>query len=664
MNSIFKFYNPYNFVRPIRKRDSSSIDKDSILMDRCPPPPHDRYISYTGRIQCRLEVKTPLLIGMYKDSDMPNNSARRIEFFKMKRSDGKLTPTIPSSSLRGVIRSVFEAATNSCFAIFDDSRLFKRMKPEKSLEFIPARLERNGNSWIARLFRGPRTKTDDDHLQYAAWIKAYKDEATHQRADRYQKRPKIRELKDFKHGEKCYAIIENKEYSRGRFCFHNVISLHNTQPEKVDNDQYCVEGYVYNKGKNIRRKHDERFFFPADSKEICEISEGVIADYKKLLDERENKEKLFNGSLVWVKPSENEKEVDAIIPVAISKIRYHKSRGDLLAQYDLLNCTDISKLCPACRVFGWVPVTDQQTDLRDSGFKGRVGFNHAFLKDQKHLKKEELILTLASPKPTAKSFYLLDDETPSGQVDYDSHSASIRGRKFFLHHKRFTFPQGKSKPNEKTDTIITEFVGYKADFDFVVEFENLAAVELGALVWALTLEEGMYHRLGMAKAYGFGSVRISIKEDGLILYDMRSRYTSSKKVLNQPADSRSFIQSFKKAMKKLYGEFDELGNIKDLKSILSGPDDDIPIHYPRCKREYSDDNKGYEWFMAAKKHKGVLSKAVPLKPLDSKPCREEQNKKSQNKTKRGARTRGHKSKDKQKGGTRKKKGRHSWQTRR
>ncbi len=625
MGEIFQFHNPYNFVRPLKRKESPTIDKHPILMDKCPPPPHDRYIGLTGKIRCQLEVKTPLIIGMPMDTKTSGTSGREIEFFKMKNGDGTLVPTIPSASLRGVIRSLFEAVTNSCFSQFDKSKLFRRMEPKESSDFIPARLEKGKNGdWIARLFRGLNKEPKVTHppLQFAAWIKVYRDESNNPKANRYQKRPRVEIPQQIKDGDRCYALIEKQEYNRGRFRFINVSSLHIEEPRNFDYDRYfVVEGYVYKKGQKIPRKHDERFFFPADSTETCEISKYVIEDYNALLIARTNDETLQDGILAWVK-LDSDNKVCAIVPVAISKERYQRSRGDLLENHSLPPCKDISKLCPACRVFGWVCPANQEEEAKKPplALKGRVRFSHASLNDPKSLKKAEIILTLASPKPTATFFYLLDDDGPSSNVHYDSEGARIRGRKFYLHHNNFELPQGKSEA-DGSDTTIKEYVEKGARFQFDVVFENLAEVELGALLWSLVLEDGMYHRLGMAKPYGFGSVKISVIEDGLLLCNMSERYTKGGDEGFQSIEQESFIQSFKTAIQKLYGSFDEMDNIIDLKSILAGPSDGIPIHYPRCKEVSSDDNKGYEWFMGAKKHKQMLPMASPLKPLDSKPCK-------------------------------------------
>ena len=60
-------------------------------------------------------------------------------------------------------------------------------------------------------------------------------------------------------------------------------------------------------------------------------------------------------------------------------------------------------------------------------------------------------------------------------------------------------------------------------FEFEVEFKNLTEEELGVLIYSLELEDGMLHKFGKAKAFGFGSSKIEIKE---LLLKSQDRYKS------------------------------------------------------------------------------------------------------------------------------------------
>ena len=106
-------------------------------------------------------------------------------------------------------------------------------------------------------------------------------------------------------------------------------------------------------------------------------------------------------------------------------------------------------------------------------------------------------------------------------------------------------------------------------FNFEVYFENLSDKELGILVYALELEEGLLHKIGRAKAYGFGSCKIEIKE---ILLDNESKYQS---FITYYDKDLSFLENIKKEYIN-----SENTQIKELKMILN-KENKVNISY--CK---------------------------------------------------------------------------------
>ncbi len=60
-----------------------------------------------------------------------------------------------------------------------------------------------------------------------------------------------------------------------------------------------------------------------------------------------------------------------------------------------------------------------------------------------------------------------------------------------------------------------------AAFTFRVQFENLAPLELGALLYAVELEDQMVHRLGYAKPLGFGSVKVTVETVEIVNWKKR-----------------------------------------------------------------------------------------------------------------------------------------------
>ncbi|MBN1919897.1 MAG: TIGR03986 family CRISPR-associated RAMP protein, partial [Anaerolineae bacterium] len=237
---------------------------------------------------------------------------------------------------------------------------------------------------------------------------------------------------------------------------------------------------------------------------------------------------------------------------------------------------------------------------------------------------------LSSPKPTTTRFYLrpMDGTAPKdGQedadVDYDLKAEQqLRGRKFYRHQgsqlnsAEYSSVQGKETDQNRTVIGVVE---PESTFEFEVAFENLADVELGALLWSIELE-GWHHRLGFAKPLGFGSVVIEVQT--LQLLNPQSRYetlgSGLSSITEEDAKARKthFIELFKKAMTERYGgKFEDLDNIRDMKSLLSQAPD-CRVHYPRSTQNPQPDGKNYEWFMGNKR-KGGPRLALPLAPDDT-----------------------------------------------
>jgi CRISPR-associated protein (TIGR03986 family) len=191
------------------------------------------------------------------------------------------------------------------------------------------------------------------------------------------------------------------------------------------------------------------------------------------------------------------------------------------------------------------------------------------------------------------------------QVGYDNPAQILRGRKVYRHHGSRLDPQEYQSVNgNKSDQNRTVHGVQKAGsrFEFTVEFENLAPVELGALLWSLRLE-GWHHRIGYAKPLGFGSARIEVLSVSILNPEVR--YASLSDTADGWIDRTDqidvWIDNFKRAMAARYGAaFDQLANIRDLKALLADTPP-LPVHYPRPTRQPQAQGKQYEWFVGNKR---------------------------------------------------------------
>ena len=164
-----RFVHPYNFVE-FPEADVVEAARRQPLFQYRPSAPHDRYDAAlcSGHIDCVLETLTDWFIP-HAEKVHIEEKHKLLGYFTLdevvapwnpKVAD-TTRPAIPSSSLRGMIRSVFEAATLSCFSVFDDGRLDLRVgyspgKPpgvRAASNYIPCRVIEVGEKegWIQLL---------------------------------------------------------------------------------------------------------------------------------------------------------------------------------------------------------------------------------------------------------------------------------------------------------------------------------------------------------------------------------------------------------------------------------------------------------------------------------------------------------------------------------
>ena len=115
-------YNPYHFV-PVAKRGEPQqrhdLNRDDLLSPTgAASTTHDRYVeeTHSGRLVCRLTTKTPLVVGA-EQTRHPNAIGDVEPYMVMGPGDLEKRPAIPGSSLRGLIGSLAEAASNSAMRV-------------------------------------------------------------------------------------------------------------------------------------------------------------------------------------------------------------------------------------------------------------------------------------------------------------------------------------------------------------------------------------------------------------------------------------------------------------------------------------------------------------------------------------------------------------------
>ena len=110
-------YHPYHFIPLHPNTHPAAVDMAAFEKGEVPHLTHDRYISesrgqrcFSGRLVCALETVSPLVIGgEHDDRQQP------VIVKPFLLPDGQ--PAIPASSLRGLISSIAEAASNSALRV-------------------------------------------------------------------------------------------------------------------------------------------------------------------------------------------------------------------------------------------------------------------------------------------------------------------------------------------------------------------------------------------------------------------------------------------------------------------------------------------------------------------------------------------------------------------
>jgi len=127
-----EFFNPYHFA-PV----SATKGPQVLEVENFRTAPHlthaiDANGTHSGRIICSLTTETPLVIGD-KQERLTKSSLAEVKPFKDPDSG---QPAIPATSLRGMIGSLAEAASNSVLRVLTDAPLSYRCQAEDNLTAI------------------------------------------------------------------------------------------------------------------------------------------------------------------------------------------------------------------------------------------------------------------------------------------------------------------------------------------------------------------------------------------------------------------------------------------------------------------------------------------------------------------------------------------------
>ncbi len=140
------FHNPYHSV-PLSDKDGPAsiplLPSKDFALGLPAHVTHDRWTTdaLSGRIVCSLTTVTPLVIGG-RQSQPANGGVTTIHPFT--EGDQGNTPLIPPSTLRGLISSIAEAASNSALRVMEDRIFSFRRGMQEGLSAMGMIVEKDG----------------------------------------------------------------------------------------------------------------------------------------------------------------------------------------------------------------------------------------------------------------------------------------------------------------------------------------------------------------------------------------------------------------------------------------------------------------------------------------------------------------------------------------
>jgi CRISPR-associated protein (TIGR03986 family) len=569
---------PYNFVELPNEVVEAELQYNGKLRN------NDRYYPdcHTGRIRCTLKTESPLYIrcgltpnefaafGDKSNEDLTLEQRKKYAAFFHHSTN--LHPILPGSSLRGMLRTLVEIISfGKIEKVSEQQKFFFRAVAAESddplkkkytdyignlAKYVKAGyLEESRNKWFIR-----STITIDNKSFFKVKEKDIKDHIPSlvtMEKDNYL--PQYIEI-SFEGTPKSIKISEDCE----AYQFKGVLVTSGNMLETGSTTE--AERKALLSRKEGRKNH--YIVFQADTAaERIEISEDAVRDYRHALTDfqkgktfERNPKNPFHDKMGILKkgrpvfycdPSSREPVLVLFGQSPNFRVPYSpKNDGKAASAFDFIpkEVGESDKIDLADAIFGFVRrgrakkeqiSPESRKEQREQSRAGRV-----FISDAQYATDEDGIWLsgnaddtitpqiLASPKPTTFQHYLVQTSFEKENLNHYASQPNkvtvIRGHKLYW-HKGDVKERIKTKATEaeiaEKQSQYTEIKPIKAgvSFEFTIYFENLSDVELGALLWVLTLSgqdteklkllnldgsEKYRLSLGMGKPLGMGAVTI------------------------------------------------------------------------------------------------------------------------------------------------------------
>lgn len=476
--------------------------------------------THTGYIDLTITTETPLFIG----GPSKQEDTTPLEFY-----GGQNNPTIPGSSLKGMVKEIFKIVTASSFrpyqrgtglGDFEDRYLYFRdiasaIKPLK--EYYASRMmnpiKNSAGLSTPKATPGFIIQTvNNEYYAVPSVAKKIYYEAEKALLSK-QRTPSI----DWTH---TYVNIHVGAMSSKR-TFMRITKPCNFD-KRIPIPQSCIESYADDKNRGTLDLLD---------KKIGKSGEAA-------------KEYTHSADVKFVVPcyfTEKDGTVEHFGHGRYYRIAYDLKISDHLPN-SLKRHNNGVDLCDS--VFGY-----------GDNWAGRVSFSDAHVQGTLKMCPSDYPHPLMGPNPTSFQLYLEQNVDDHNTYNHWGHEhASLRGYKMYWHQ-----PLAKAKDWTRTaeekeikGTRKIRPVDRGVTFTSRIHFERLSDVELGALLMSLNLDQysggqrRTYYKLGMGKSIGFGSIKL---DTDVTIFDNNSRYAvlfadGAWNTGKSTTDSKNYVQAF------------------------------------------------------------------------------------------------------------------------
>ena len=650
------FVNPYNFIPLAGKKDQN----------RGPSENKERLLS--GKIKYTVKTVTPLFIpntsndryfDIRADHETEDEYHKSFDFFsytdlsERSASDKKeYDPVIPGSEIRGAVRSLYEALTDSCFSAMDSDAVPTKRTPQR---YVPGILSHDSKGWGLQDAEDYICRDNNDFSQRNELGSTVADGSRVTFSSIRRKRGKpLADLNGY--GSTGYLIKGNDgpelpKPRRGAKCDDCPLAAKTKCTSEKGKKCYLLMKHNYHvfsikksgNSYSVSEESIEQFSGVLDLYE-----QNVGAAYKEYIASWKNVKKNGGSIPVYYNYVDDGKKELFLSPACITREVYRNTFKKIIgSRYS--TCSKEENLCPACRLFGIV--NTENGVLKASAIR----FADLTVKPKDKYYSEPVTLEeLGQPKPSSMEFYLKkpdvrlnEGETlivwtydyyivadAKGNTRVELYDPEIAGRKMYWHSQKAADRQKtmeraielekkeKKRQREQNlkekDVYITvrnktvRPVDRNVEFEGYLYFDKIAEKELNRLIAILDMsnpkisDKRYAMKLGAAKPLGFGSVETRVDFVSLrkLVKESESISLTDESCGNRPSmmEAGLFVAAA--------GENLEMLNLDAI------DENKYTVHYPFVNENdaLNGEEEGFVWFVRNREAFGYKKKPNPRKP--------------------------------------------------